>query len=112
AATTVWLWAGLRPLRWGVESVKGAGSAAEYRCSRSCDIAVKTCAWREIFVVGLKNTIEARLTLLNQSAHRVEATQEAVGLFDRRYVGPVQSQIQHEFRSDRPAILGEIQRLS
>src|SRR2546427_10216004 len=90
-----------------VHGVNDAGSAPEYCRSLACDIPVKTDAWREVFVIALKKTIEARLTLLNQSAYRIEATQQAVGLFDRRYVGPAQSQIQHEFRRDAPVILEE-----
>src|SRR2546427_7608658 len=90
-----------------VHGVNDAGSAPEYRRSLSCDIPVKTDAWREVFVIGVKNTREAGLTLLNHSAHRVEANQQTVGLFNRRYVGPAQSQIQHEFRRDAPVILEE-----
>src|SRR5438105_5353392 len=83
-ATTEALRAGLHPLGWSVLRVNDARSAAEYGCSLARDIPVKPDAWREVSVIGLKNAIEARLTLLNQSACRVEATQQAVGVFDRR----------------------------
>src|SRR5262249_463677 len=107
AATTEALGAGLHPLGWGVQRINDAGSAPEYCRSPACDIPVKTNAWREVLVIGLKNTIEARLPLLNQSLHRIEAAQQAVGFFERRYVGPAQTQSEHEFRSDAPVILKE-----
>jgi hypothetical protein len=85
AAATEALGTGLHPLGWGVHRINDAGSAPEYRRSLSCDIPVKTDAWREVFVIGLKNTIEARLTLLNHSAHRVKATQQNVAFGNQNH---------------------------
>src|SRR5262249_44367910 len=106
-ATTEALGAGLHPLGRSIEGVNDTRSAPEYRRSLACDIPVKPNAWREVSVIGLKNGIQARLTLLNQSTCRVEAAQQAVGLFDRRDVRPAQAQIEHEFRSYAPVILEE-----
>src|SRR5881296_3054045 len=106
-ATTEALRAGLHPLGRSVEGVNDARSAPQYRRSFARDIPVKPNAWREVFVIGLKNSVVTRLTLLNQSTGWVEAAQQAVGLFDRRRVRPAQAQIEHELRADAPIILEE-----
>src|SRR5437867_1298348 len=105
--TTEALRAGLHPLGRSVEGVNDARSAPQYRRSLARDIPIKPNAWREVFVIGLNHSIEAGLALLNQSAHRIETTQQTVRFFERRYIGPADAQIEHEFRGDAPVILEE-----
>ena len=98
----------LHELGRGEHRVNYTGPAPDHSRALARDIPGKTHARREVLVIGLPESIaNRRLTLLNHSERRIEVAQEVVVLFDRRYVGVAQAQIDDQFRGDAPVILNE-----
>src|SRR5262249_20192731 len=92
--------------------VDDTGRGPDHSLPRARDIPGKTHARREVFAIGLPQSIAyAWLALLNQSQRRIEVTQEAADLFYWRCVFVAQSQIEHQFRGDAPVILNELRGL-
>src|SRR5262249_42466817 len=78
----------------GERRVHHTTAGPDYGCPLARDIPSQTESWREVFAVGLYESIANRwLTLLNHSQRRIEVSPKVVDLSVRRLVGVAQAQI-------------------
>src|SRR5262249_4369591 len=80
----------------GERRIHHTTAGPDYGCPLARDIPGQTKAWREVFAVGMYESIaNGWLTLLNHSQRRIEVSPKVVDLSIRRLVGVAQAQIEH-----------------